>query len=89
MENMDELLIESEKRTNFFREAGHDIAEKIRLPIKVLSASDTELVIAVNDPKEVPAIVRELVTGGAEIIGVTLQTEDIEDVFLRLYSERN
>jgi len=68
---------------------GNDIAEKILSPTKVLSASDTELVIAVSDLKEVPAIVRELVTGGAEITGVILQRENIEDVFLRLYSERN
>jgi ABC-2 type transport system ATP-binding protein len=68
---------------------GNDIAEKMLSPTKVLSASDTELVITVNDPKEVPAIIRELVTCGADITGVTLQTEDIEDVFLRLYSERN
>lgn len=68
---------------------GKAIAEKILSPEKVLSASETELVIAVGDPKEVPAVVREFVEGGAEITGVLLQTEDIEDVFLRLYSERN
>jgi len=40
----------------------------------------------------VPDIVAGLVKGGARITGVLLQREDIEDiedVFLRLYNERN
>jgi ABC-2 type transport system ATP-binding protein len=68
---------------------GRGVAERILPPTKVLNASDTELVIPVRDTKEVPAIVRELVEGGAEITGVILQTENIEDVFLRLYNEKN
>jgi len=68
---------------------GRRIAERILSPTKVLNASDTELVITVSEPKEVPALVRELVEGGAEITGVTLQTENIEDVFLRLYNKNN
>ena len=68
---------------------GSRIAERISSPTEILSASDTELVIAVGDSKEVPAIVRELVESGADIVGVTVQTENIEDVFLRLYNERN
>lgn len=68
---------------------GRSVAERIPPPTKVLNASDTELVIRVSEPKEVPALVRELVVGGAEITGVTLQTENIEDVFLRLYNESN
>ena len=68
---------------------GSRIAERIPSPTEILSASDTELVIAVGDSKEVPAIVRELVESGADIVGVTVQTENIEDVFLRLYNERN
>ncbi len=68
---------------------GRRIAERIPSPTKVLNASDTELVIAVGESREVPAVVRELVEGGAEITGVILQTENIEDVFLRLYNEKN
>ncbi len=68
---------------------GDRIAEKILSPAKVLSASDTELVITVDDPKEVPVVVRQLVENGAEITNVNLQTENIEDVFLRLYNEKN
>jgi ABC-2 type transport system ATP-binding protein len=68
---------------------GCRIAERILSPAKVLNASDTELVLTVNESKEVSAFVRKLVEGGAEITGVALQTENIEDVFLRLYNEKN
>jgi ABC-2 type transport system ATP-binding protein len=68
---------------------GNDIADKLLSPSKVLGVSDTELEIAVNDPEDVPDIVSDLVKGGARIRSVNLQTEDIEDIFLRLYNERN
>ena len=68
---------------------GERTAEKILSPEKILRASDKELVIAVDDPKEAPVIVRQLVKGGAEITSVNLQRENIEDVFLRLYNEKN
>jgi len=68
---------------------GNDIAEKLLSPSKILGVSDTELEIAVNDPEEVPDIVSNLAKGGARITGVLLQRENIEDIFLRLYNERN
>ncbi|NQT01102.1 MAG: ABC transporter ATP-binding protein [Planctomycetes bacterium] len=68
---------------------GSYIAEKLLSPSKVLGVSDTELEIAVNDPEDVPDIVSDLVKGVARIRSVNLQTEDIEDIFLRLYNERN
>lgn len=68
---------------------GSYIAEKLLSPSKVLDVSDTELEIEVNDPEDVPDIVSGLVKGGARIRSVNLQTEDIEDIFLRLYNERN
>ena len=69
--------------------SSNDIAEKLLSPSKILGVSDTELEIAVNDPEEVPDIVSHLAKGGARIRSVNLQTEDIEDIFLRLYNERN
>jgi ABC-2 type transport system ATP-binding protein len=68
---------------------GSYIAEKLLSPSKILGVCDTELEIAVNDPEEVPDIVSNLAKGGARIRSVNLQTEDIEDIFLRLYNERN
>ena len=66
---------------------GKAIAEKLLPPSKVLSASDTELEIAVDDPEEVPDIVIDLAKGGARIMGVLLERENIEDVFVRLCHE--
>jgi len=68
---------------------GNDIAEKLLSPSEILGVSDTELEIAVSNPEEVPDIVSNLAKGGARITGVLLQRENIEDVFLRLYNERN
>ncbi len=67
---------------------GTQIAERLLPASKVLSASDTELVIGLSDPQEVPDVVCDLVKGGARITGVLLQSDDIEEVFLRLCNER-
>lgn len=66
---------------------GKAIAEKLLPPSKVLGVSDTELEIAVGDPQEVPDIVIELAKGGARMMDVTLERENIEDVFVRLCNE--
>lgn len=68
---------------------GNQIAKKLLPPSKLISSSETKLVIAVGDDDEVPDIVSSLVKGGARITSVLLQREDIEDVFLQLYDERN
>jgi ABC-2 type transport system ATP-binding protein len=68
---------------------GSYIAEKLLSPSQVLGVSDTELGIAVDNVDDVPDIVSKLAKGGARIKSVNLQTEDIEDIFLRLYDERN
>ncbi len=68
---------------------GNQIAEKLSPQYILISSKDTEMVIAVADEDEVPDIVSSLVKGGARITSVRLQKEDIEDVFLRLYNERN
>jgi len=67
---------------------GNEIARKLLPASKVLSASDTELVIGLSDPREVPDMVCDLAKGGARITGVLMQTENIEEVFLRLCNER-
>lgn len=66
---------------------GNVIAERLLPASKVLSASDTELEIAVDDPEEVPDIIIDLAKGGARIMGVLLERENIEDVFVRLCNE--
>jgi ABC-2 type transport system ATP-binding protein len=66
---------------------GRQVAEKLSPAGRVLEASDTELVVGINDPDEVPDIVSGLVRAGARIRSVLLQREDIEQVFLRLCKE--
>jgi len=66
---------------------GHGIAERLLPASRVLETSDTELVVAIRDPTEVPDIVCDLAKGGARIMSVLLQRENIEDVFLRLCNE--
>jgi hypothetical protein len=66
---------------------GAAIAEKLLPPAKVLSVSDTELEIAIDDPEEVPDIIIDLAKGGARMMGVILDRENIEDVFVRLCNE--
>lgn len=68
---------------------GSYIAEKLLSPSKTIAVSDKEIEIAVDNADDVPDIISDLVKGGARIRSVNLQTEDIEDIFLRLYNERN
>jgi ABC-2 type transport system ATP-binding protein len=68
---------------------GNYIAEKLLSPSQTIAVSDKELEIAVDNDDDVPDIISDLVKGGARIRSVNLHTEDIEDIFLRLYNERN
>jgi ABC-2 type transport system ATP-binding protein len=68
---------------------GNYIVEKLLSPSQTIAVSDKELEIAVDNADDVPDIISDLVKGGARIRSVNLQTEDIEDIFLRLYNERN
>jgi ABC-2 type transport system ATP-binding protein len=67
---------------------GCNIAKRLLPAEKVLGASDTELMIAVGDPEEVPEIVKNMAGDGAQIMSVLLERENIEDVFVRLCNER-
>lgn len=66
---------------------GIDIAERLLPASKVLSATDKELMIAIADPDEVPELVSDLAKGGARMMSVLLQRDNIEDLFLRLCNE--
>ena len=68
---------------------GESLARAAIPASKVLSARDTELMIAIGEPDEVPDVVRDLVAAGAKITSVLLQRENIEEVFLRLCDEGN
>ena len=66
---------------------GSALAERALPASKVLAVSDTELIVAVGEPDEVPDVVCNLAQAGARIMSVLLQRENIEDVFLRLCKE--
>ena len=66
---------------------GGRIAQTLLPAGRVLDASDTELLLSVSDPAEVPDIVAGLAQGGARITSVFLQKADIEEIFLRLCQE--
>jgi len=66
---------------------GTEIAERLLPASKVLSVTDKELMIAIADPGEVPDLVRDLAKGGARMMSVLLQRDNIEDLFLRLCNE--
>jgi ABC-type multidrug transport system ATPase subunit len=66
---------------------GCQIARTLLPASRVLEASETELLLAVNSSTEVPDLVAELARGGARITRVIPQTADIEEVFLRLCQE--
>ncbi|MFC1760976.1 ABC transporter ATP-binding protein [Planctomycetota bacterium] len=55
--------------------------------ISIVRAEDTELLIAIPERDAVPDVVRRLVHAGAAIRSVTLQGEDIEELFVQLYRE--
>lgn len=54
----------------------------------VMEVSDSELVLEVEGEEETADIINELVRLGVRIKSVSLQKEDIEDVFIRLHNER-
>jgi ABC-2 type transport system ATP-binding protein len=66
---------------------GRHIAQTLLPASQVLDASDTELLLDVSDPADIPEVVASLVQGGARITSVFLQKADIEEIFLRLCDE--
>ncbi len=66
---------------------GPNVARQLATTWQVLDASDTELVVAISTPEEVPDIVSDLAKDGARIMSVLLQRENIEEVFVRLCNE--
>jgi len=66
---------------------GAAIAQALLPADRVLRVDETEVVIAIRDPEEVPDIVCLLAQGGARIMNVHLQRESTEDVFVRLCNQ--
>jgi ABC-2 type transport system ATP-binding protein len=65
-----------------------DITGASIAPYRLLELSESQAKIAVGGVEDVPTVVNNLVKAGARIAGVHLQTEDVEDAFVRLCQER-
>lgn len=63
---------------------GGELAPELLSQWRIANQSKEEVTIAVNHVTDVPHIVKALVQGGALIMGVRLQEETIEELFLRL-----
>jgi len=66
---------------------GRELADMLAARFSVLDSSDTLAIVAVGDVHDIPTVVRKAVQAGFAITEVTLQKEDIEDVFVRLYKD--
>ncbi|MBN1509996.1 MAG: ABC transporter ATP-binding protein [Sedimentisphaerales bacterium] len=66
-----------------------DVDEETLAPYGPLEKSETHLVVGVDDMQRVPHVVRALVKGGIDIVGVALELQDIEQTFVHLCHERS
>jgi ABC-2 type transport system ATP-binding protein len=67
---------------------GCRVAQILPAAWQVLEASDTDVVIALSDAREIPDVVAHLAKAGLRITRVVTQKEDVEETFLRLCKER-
>ncbi len=65
-----------------------DLTDESITPYRLLEVSQRRVRIAVDGIEDVPGVVRRLVEAGAHIIAVGLETEDVEQAFVRLCQER-
>ncbi len=65
------------------------IREEALAPYRPLEKSETRLIVAVNGIEDVPGVVGSLVRAGADITGVALEPQDIEQTFMRLCHGRS
>jgi ABC-2 type transport system ATP-binding protein len=68
---------------------GAALAAQPLLEKQIVQADETKLVLAVEDPDDVPDIVSALVRHDARIMNVFWRRESIEDVFVRLCQKNN
>jgi ABC-2 type transport system ATP-binding protein len=65
------------------------LAEEMLTPYRPLERSQAGWVVGVAGVQDVPHVVSSLVKAGAQITSVALETQDIEQTFVRLYQERD
>jgi ABC-type multidrug transport system ATPase subunit len=65
------------------------LAEDTLAPYRPLERSEAGWVVGVAGVQDVPQVVSSLVRAGAQITSVALETQDIEQTFVRLYQEKD
>jgi ABC-2 type transport system ATP-binding protein len=63
---------------------GRRVAQILPSAWQVVEASDTDVVIALSDPRDIADVVACLAKAGLHITRVLMQREDVEETFLRL-----
>ena len=71
-----------------YLEGGPQITAEAVAPYRLLDVSPTRLIVGVSGPDNTPEVVRRLVEAGARLTSVNLESEDIEQTFVRLCQER-
>ena len=64
------------------------VTQELLDPYGLLEVSESGLVVSVGGIEDAPVVVGRLVNAGAAITGVALETQDIEETFVRLCQER-
>ncbi len=67
---------------------GPDVTDALAAPHRLLETSETRIRIAVGGMEDIPEVVRSLAEAGVLITAVGLETEDVEQAFVRLCQER-
>ena len=65
-----------------------EVTEALVAPYRLLEASPTQIRLAVGSIEDVPEVVACLVKAGVRVTSVGLETEDVEQAFVRLCQER-
>jgi ABC-2 type transport system ATP-binding protein len=68
---------------------GQRVKAQTLAPHRLLDACETRLMVAVSGVEDVPEVIDRSVQAGVRITAVSLETEDIEDAFVRLVQERS
>ena len=64
------------------------VTQELLDPYGLLEVSESGLVVSVGGIEDAPVVVGRLVNAGAAITGVALETQDLEETFVRLCQER-
>jgi ABC-2 type transport system ATP-binding protein len=65
-----------------------EVTETLLAPYQLLEVSGTRLIVGVSGTEDTPEVVRRLVEAGIRLTCVNLESEDIEQTFVRLCQER-